>query len=139
MTGHAASKLSRNHPDELRRPRSVTPGLDLTGCQPPAYALEVDQGYVNQADSPAARQDKVARKQQNTPAVRNVTDPGSRLISVRDDGFIQGYNAQNVASEDGLVIATRLTPTGSVNRAYSGASLMRAHAERRRPASGTHV
>jgi hypothetical protein len=30
-------------------------------------------------------------------------------MPVRGGGFIQGYNAQNVTSEDGLVIATRLT------------------------------
>jgi hypothetical protein len=41
--------------------------------------------------------------------VRNITDPDSRLMPVRGGGFIQGYNAQNVTSEDGLVIATRLT------------------------------
>jgi len=40
--------------------------------------------------------------------VRNITDPDSRLMPTRN-GFIQGYNAQNVTSEDGLVIATRLT------------------------------
>ena len=40
---------------------------------------------------------------------RNVTDPGSRLMPVRGGGFIQGYNAQNVVSSDGLIIATRLT------------------------------
>ena len=43
------------------------------------------------------------------PARRNVTDPGSRLMPVRGGGFIQGWNAQNVTTEDGLVIATRLT------------------------------
>jgi transposase len=43
------------------------------------------------------------------PAVRNVTDPASRLMPVRGGGFIQGYNAQNVCSQDGLVIATELT------------------------------
>jgi hypothetical protein len=41
--------------------------------------------------------------------VRNLTDPDSRLMPVRGGGFIQGYNAQNVTSEDGLVIATGLT------------------------------
>jgi transposase len=46
-----------------------------------------------------------------TPAVRNVTDPDSRLMPVRGGGFIQGYNAQNVAGSDGLIIATRLTGT----------------------------
>jgi transposase len=56
-----------------------------------------------------ARQAAAAKKDQDAPAVRNVTDPGSRLMPVRGGGFIQGYNAQNVASSDGLLIATRLT------------------------------
>jgi hypothetical protein len=41
--------------------------------------------------------------------VRNITDPDSRLMPVRGGGFIQGYNAQNMTSEDGLIIATGLT------------------------------
>lgn len=54
----------------------------------------------------AARAAKAAAQ---APARRNVTDPDSRLMPVRGGGFIQGYNAQNVTSEDGLVIATELT------------------------------
>jgi transposase len=41
--------------------------------------------------------------------VRNITDPGSRLMPVRGGGFIQGYNAQNLTSSDGLIIGTELT------------------------------
>jgi len=41
--------------------------------------------------------------------VRNLTDPDSRLMPVRGGGFIQGYNAQNLASSDGLIIGTELT------------------------------
>ena len=41
--------------------------------------------------------------------VRNITDPDSRLMPVRGGGFIQGYNAQNMTSEDELIIATELT------------------------------
>jgi transposase len=41
--------------------------------------------------------------------VRNITDPDSRLMPVRGGGFIQGYNTQNMTSEDGLIIATELT------------------------------
>jgi transposase len=54
-------------------------------------------------------------RSQKEPARRNVTDPDSRLMPVRGGGFIQGYNPQNVTSEDGLVIATTLTssPTGT--------------------------
>jgi len=63
---------------------------------------------------------EAAREQagQDTPARRNVTDPGSRLMPVRGGGFIQGYNAQNVASSDGLIIATRLTDDTTDTRWY---------------------
>jgi len=64
----------------------------------------------------AARQQKKQEQAQGRPApVRNITDPDSRLMPVRGGGFIQGYNAQNVTSEDGLIIATELTQdTGDV-------------------------
>ena len=53
---------------------------------------------------------KAAEKQKDSPRpVRNITDPDSRLMPVRGGGFIQGYNPQNVTSEDELVIATELT------------------------------
>jgi transposase len=35
---------------------------------------------------------------------RNVTDPDSRLIPVRGGGFIQGYNCQDAASDDRLML-----------------------------------
>jgi transposase len=38
----------------------------------------------------------------------NMTDPESRMMKTRG-GFVQGYNAQNVTSADGLIIATCLT------------------------------
>ena len=41
--------------------------------------------------------------------MRNITDPDSRLMPVRGGGFIQGYNTQNMTSEDELIIATELT------------------------------
>jgi transposase len=51
-----------------------------------------------------------AGKDKDRPAaVRNITDPDSRLMPVRGGGFGQGYNAQNVTSEDKLIIATELT------------------------------
>ena len=65
---------------------------------------------------------EAAREQagQDAPALarRNVTDPDSRLMPVRGGGFIQGYNAQNVASSDGLIIATRLTNDTTDTRWY---------------------
>jgi transposase len=56
-----------------------------------------------------ARARKQAQKQEAARPVRNVTDPDSRLMPVRGGGFLQGYNAQNVLSEDGLALATELT------------------------------
>jgi transposase len=50
-----------------------------------------------------------AGKKKREPAQRNVTDPASRLMPVRGGGFLQGWNPQNVTSQDDLVIATRLT------------------------------
>jgi hypothetical protein len=55
----------------------------------------------------AAAESKAAAGQDRGP-VRNVTDIDSRLMPTRN-GFIQGYNAQNMTSEDGLIIATELT------------------------------
>src|SRR5690348_11102288 len=56
----------------------------------------------------AAEAERKAAAKAGPGPVRNVTDPDSRLMPTRN-GFIQGYNAQNVTSEDGLVIATELT------------------------------
>jgi transposase len=62
----------------------------------------------------AAAQRRAAERQKNRRGpgpVRNVTDPDSRLMPVRGGGFVQGYNAQLVTSEDGLIIAAKLTST----------------------------
>jgi transposase len=56
----------------------------------------------------AAAQRKAAARKGPGP-VRNITDPHSRLMPVRGGGFIQGYNTQNMTSEDKLIIATELT------------------------------
>jgi transposase len=86
------------------------------GARPPgpAPAVPGESGKVRAAlarleraqAAQAARQAAAAAGQQPK---RNVTDPASRLMPVRGGGFTQGYNAQNVTSADGLVIATRLT------------------------------
>ncbi len=76
-----------------------------------AAAVEAARARQGKAAARAARK-KASRK--GPGPVRNITDPGSRLMPIRGGGFIQGYNAQNLTSEDLLIIATRLTqdPTG---------------------------
>ena len=77
--------------------------------------------------------------------MRNITDPDSRLMPVRGGGFIQGYNTQNMTSEDELIIATELTddpvdmPGSSrcSGRAEQAAALIEAHRPDPVPAAGT--
>src|SRR6266851_1401327 len=114
-----------------------------------AYLDELQAGRIP-ASNPqavagaAARQARRERKQaaaKGPGPVRNITDPDSRLMKTRA-GFIQGYNAQNVVSEDGLIIATELTddPAGMawfepmMGRAEEAARLITGH--RPPPASG---
>jgi hypothetical protein len=65
---------------------------------------------ARQRQGEAARRAADRERNRTGPGpVRNLTDPDSRLMPVRGGGFIQGYNAQNVTSADGLIIATELT------------------------------
>jgi transposase len=63
---------------------------------------------VERARARAAQAQARAAAKAGPGPVRNITDPDSRLMPTRN-GFIQGYNTQNVTSADGLIIATRLT------------------------------
>jgi transposase len=59
-----------------------------------------------------AAQARAAEREENRKGpgpVRNITDPDSRLMPVRGGGFIQGYNTENLTSEDELITATELT------------------------------
>ena len=76
------------------------------------YAVARAKARLARAEAAQAARDAAAEAgtaPAGEPARRNVTDPGSRLMPVRGGGFIQGYNAQNLTTEDGLIIATRLT------------------------------
>jgi transposase len=73
-----------------------------------------DSGRVKAARARLARAEARAVEAEREAAdrprpVRNITDPDSRLMPVRGGAFIQGYNAQNVTSEDKLIIAEELT------------------------------
>jgi transposase len=92
---------------ELERRRAAgAPGRRQAGaddyCRVRQAAAKVERARQREAQRQAAAK-------AGPGPVRNITDPDSRLMPARGGGFIQGYNAQNVTSEDGLVIATRLT------------------------------
>jgi transposase len=93
--GRALPGIRPLPPDENARVRAARAAL-----------AQAEEGAAK-AQRKAAR--KAAARAGNKGPVRNITDADSRLMPVRGGGFIQGYNAQNVASEDGLIIATELT------------------------------
>ena len=123
-------------------------GHPLRGCPPvPADRhCRVKQAEAKLAATKARAAEagrKAAAREANRKGpgpVRNITDPDSRLMPVRGGGFIQGYNAQNVTGEDGLIIATELTddPVDGawfgpmLAKAAGAAALIAAH----RPAAG---
>jgi transposase len=85
--------------------RGKRPGPDGGGVRKARARLERVRARAAEAKASAAKQDNA-----NSPGpFRNITDPDARLMPVRGGGFIEGYNAQNVTSEDGLIIATTLT------------------------------
>jgi transposase len=85
------------------QPRRARPAGVQDYCRVREAAVKVER-----ARERAAEAERKAAAKAGPGPVRNVTDPDSRLMPTRN-GFIQGYNAQNVVSEDGLVIATELT------------------------------
>jgi transposase len=82
---------------------------------PPAEATAVRKARARlaRAQARAAQAEASAAKHNNATSppgpFRNITDPDARLMPVRGGGFIEGYNTQNLTSEDGLIIATELT------------------------------
>jgi transposase len=91
----ATGRPARNPP---RRPASAH-------CRVKQAAAQVEKARARQQEA----ERRAAEKDKGPGPVRNITDPDSRLMPVRSGGFGQCYNAQNVTSEDGLVIATELT------------------------------
>jgi transposase len=100
-------------------------------CRVRRARAKLDKAQARAADRKTA-QDKAAGK--DKAPVRNITDPDSRLMPTRG-GFIQGYNAQNVTSQDGLIIATELASDPAdcqwyepmTGRAQHAAALIGAH------------
>jgi transposase len=104
--------------------------------------LEAAKARATEAERKAAGRE--ANRKGPGP-VRNITDPDSRLMPVRGGGFIQGYNTQNVPSEDGLIIATELTDDPvdcqqfepMLARAQDAAALIEAHRPAASPGPGS--
>ena len=81
-----------------------------------AAAAQQRQDEEKQAGEPAAAGTK---KKRGSRPVRNVTDPDSALMPVRGGGFKQGYNCQDVAADDRLMLGgfAAGTPSDTVHAA----------------------
>jgi len=112
-------------------------------CRVRAAAAQAEKARARAAEAGRRAAAKEEDRQGPGP-VRNITDPDSRLMPVRGGGFIQGYNAQNVTSQDGLVIATELTDDTTdmawfepmMRAAEAAAALIDAHRPAPDPGSG---
>lgn len=87
---HAALATWQQHPAG-RRP--AEPGTGAAAGKARSRVAEL------QARAEAREQEK----SKSAPR-RNVTDPDSRLLSVRGGGYIQGYNVQDAAADDRLML-----------------------------------
>ncbi len=90
------------------QPRRGRPAGAGDHCRVRQAAAKVEAAKARAAEAERKAAERQANRKGPGP-VRNITDPDSRLMPVRGGGFIQGYNAQNMTSEDGLIIATELT------------------------------
>jgi len=87
--------------------RSRVAGID-DHCRVRRAAAKLEAAKARAAGADRKAAEREANRKGPGP-VRNITDPDSRLMPVRGGGFIQGYNTQNLTSEDELIIATELT------------------------------
>ena len=88
--GTAGSRLGRRPADpqdtaRVRRARARLADLQAAAAEAEAQAAASGDGTGKQPQ-------------------RNVTDPDSRLLPVRGGGFIQGYNCQDAAADDRLML-----------------------------------
>ncbi len=119
----------------------------LERAQAAAAQQQEQEQQQEQAGEPDGSGKKEKKKRGSKP-VRNVTDPASALMPVRGGGFKQGYNCQDVAADDRLMLGgfAAGTPSDTVHAArleavaVKGAQVVAAaHAEPGHDVSGCHA
>jgi transposase len=111
----AAQQARAEQWQQRREAEKAAPGLRRGpgGCRPasPAeehFSVRRAAAALDKARQRADQAERRAAARKGPGPVRNITDPDSRLMPTRN-GFIQGYNPQNMISQDKLIIATELT------------------------------
>jgi transposase len=132
-----AEQYAAGQPDR----RGRTAGID-DHCRVRRAEAKLEATRARAAEAERKAAEREANRKGPGP-VRNITDPDSRLMPVRGGGFIQGYNTQNMTSDDGLIIATELTDEQAdcpwfepmLDRAAQAAALIAAHQPDASPAA----
>lgn len=95
----------------LRRAEAVAAGKKLRGPAPLPEGHR-DLRRAREALARAQQRTEAAISERSSRLKTNLTDPDSRMMKSRE-GFVQGYNAQAAATEEGLVLACSVTQEGN--------------------------
>lgn len=107
-------------PEELRHPHSRLARLRECQERLEKEALEKAAEQQDKIEKRKAEEENSGRKKRGrqpkepdpTPSMEvkaNITDPDSRIMKTRK-GYVQGYNAQAVVTEDQIILAAEVTP-----------------------------
>jgi transposase len=128
-----ARRYAAGQPRRGYAARADAPGVD-GHCRVKQAQAKLERARARAAEAGRRAAGRQANRKGPGP-VRNITDPDSRLMPVRGGGFLQGYNTQNMTSQDKLIIATELTDQQAdcpwfepmLARAQDAAALIQAH------------
>jgi transposase len=96
-----------------RRPVSPDDAAEVRKARARVAELQAAGDAEAKAGAGAAGEDGTSKQPR-----RNITDPDSRLLPVRGGGFIQGYNCQDAAADDRLMLGGyACQDTGDVQQA----------------------
>jgi transposase len=107
----AAGLTTGCKPVPVDRSRRVARQRDRLERAEAAAAAQQQQQEKEEAGEPDGAKKK--KKKRGSRPVRNVTDPASALMPVRGGGFKQGYNCQDAAADDRLMLGGFASATSS--------------------------
>ena len=103
-----ARPIPRDRPDRLREAKRRLEEEHRVECQAnAAYEAYRARGSTKNGSSSAVRRSRFSRRRSPTGKI-NLSDLDSRNVKT-SRGWVQGYNAQAVATEDQIVIAAEVT------------------------------
>jgi transposase len=110
--GDELPEALRNRGDRLARLKQCRERLEHEAATAAAeHAHRLDERAAKEAETGRKLRGRKPRPVPETPepeAKANVTDPDSRILKTRR-GYVQGYNAQAVATEDQIIVAAEVT------------------------------